>query len=144
MKRSDQRNQFYSDIIVTAAEGGCYYWADFKDYNRPDMAGHFQCCNSPADMGHMFGCPENAKSNHNAANVSFKVRDMGDPDEPWTLINNDAIGRALSMLKEGKVKTGRGQKFWAEVYRTMDAGNIDASDADVIVQVACYGEIVFG
>lgn len=146
MKRSDQRNQFYSDIIVTAAEGGCYYWADFKEYNRPDMTGHFQCCDAPADMGHMFGCPEKSeKINHNnAANVSVKVRDMGDPDEPWTLIDNDAIGRALSMLKDGKVQTSRGQKFWAEVYRTMEGADIDADDADVIVQVACYGEIVFG
>lgn len=115
MKRSDQRNQFYSDITVTAVEGGIYYWADFKDYDHTNLA-----------------------------DVAVRVRDMEDPDEPWTLINNDTIGRALSMLKDGKVKTGRGQKFWSEVYRTMDAGNIDASDADVIVQVACYGEIVFG
>ena len=115
MPRSDQRNQFYSDIIVTAAEVGCYYWALVKHYN-----------------------------NTNLADVSFKVRDMGDPAEPWTTINNNAIASALCKLKEGKVKTGRGQKFWAEAYRVMDAGNIDASDADVIVQVACYGEIVFG
>lgn len=115
MNRSDRRNQFYSDISVTAAEGGCYYWADFKGYDH-----------------------------NNLADVSFKIRDMGDPAEPWTLINNDAIASAICKLKDGKVKTGRGQKFWAEVYRTMNAGNIDASDADVIVQVACYGSIVFG
>lgn len=115
MKRSEERNQFYSDIIVTAMAGGIYYWAADKHYNRVDEK-----------------------------NVSVRVRDMGDPDEPWTLIDNDAIGRALSMLKDGKVKTGRGQKFWAEVYRTMEGADIDADDADVIVQVACYGEIVFG
>lgn len=115
MKRSTARSKFYSDIIVTAAEGGCYYWASVRGYN-----------------------------NTHRDNVSFKVRDCEDPEEDWTTINNNAIASALSKLKEGKVKTRRGQKFWAYVYRTMNAGNIDASDADVIVQVACYGEIVFG
>ena len=115
MKRSEQRNQFYSNITVVAIEGGTNYWASTQNYNYADES-----------------------------NVTVKVRDCEDPDEPWTLIDNDAIGRALSMLKDGKVKTGRGQKFWAEVYRTMEGADIDASDADVIVQVACYGEIVFG
>lgn len=115
MKRSDKRNLFYSNITVVAIEGGTNYWASVCSYNYA-----------------------------NEKNVSVRVRDCEDPDEDWTLINNDAIASALCMLKDGKVKTGRGQKYWAKVYRTMAGAAVDASDADVIVQVACYGEIVFG
>ena len=115
MQRSEDRSNFYSGITITAMEGGCDYWASVRGYSHAD---------------------EN--------NVTAMVRDYEDPEEPWTLINNDAIASALCKLKDGKVKTGRGQKFWAEVYRTMEGADIDASDADVIVQVACYGKVLFG
>ena len=115
MQRSTDRSNFYSGIAITAIKGGVNHWAVVKRYNNTD---------------------EN--------NVTAMVRDCEDPEEPWTLINNDAIASALCKLKEGKVQTRRGQKFWAEVYRTMEGADIDASDADVIVQVACYGSIVFG
>ena len=117
MKRSADRSNFYSGITITAIEGGVYTWADVRDYK-------------PAD--------EN--------NVTAMVRDRqpDTDDEPWTLIDNDAIASALCKLKDGKVQTRRGQKFWAEVYRTMEGADIDAEDADVIVQVVCYGKILFG
>tara|TARA_R100000234_G_scaffold106245_1_gene76788 strand:+ start:177 stop:524 length:348 start_codon:yes stop_codon:yes gene_type:complete len=115
MKRSADRSNFYSGITITAIEGGVYTWADVRDYNHAD---------------------EN--------NVTAMVRDYEDPEEPWTLIDNDAIASALCKLKDGKVQTRRGQKFWSDVYRTMEGADIDAEDADVIVQVACYGSIVFG
>ena len=115
MQRSKDRSNFYSGIAITAIEGGVNHWAVVKRYNNTD---------------------EN--------NVTAMVRDWEDSEEPWTTINNDAIASALCKLKDGKVKTGRGQKFWSDVYKNMDGWNIDASDADVIVQVACYGSILFG
>ena len=112
--RSIKRNQFYSGITITAIEGGTP-WAAVREYDHADER-----------------------------NVTAMIRDCEDPEEPWTLIDNDAIASALCKLKDGKAQTRRGQKFWAEVYRTMEGADIDAEDADVIVQVACYGSIVFG
>lgn len=54
------------------------------------------------------------------------------------------IARAIAEIWNGKHGNGYIREYIADAILHHDAGNIDADAADAIVQVAMYGEIVYG
>jgi hypothetical protein len=126
MLRQDMtpRQKMYSDIIITAVEGGSDYWAFFTKYKWQD-----------AD-----GCEV-------AATVTIHPEDEA---EVYAL-DIRKIGSALSRMANGG-GFGRREapewwvKKWRKAYRECANGSwdFDANDADAIVQVAIFGEVVYG
>lgn len=62
------------------------------------------------------------------------VRDMEDEDAEWLRVDAETIRKGLTLAaKKGRREVG-----------TIFAEDYDAYDADVIVQLGLFGEIVFG
>lgn len=113
------------DIVIIALEGGIGYWA----------------------------CLDDTSATHDGTPISEQAADVlltgggltftdaeGDPDDPdtesWTL--------TLSKLLNG-VKLYFEDGCHVEVENNaIDTGDIDANDADCIVQFALFGEVVYG
>ncbi len=112
-----QRQQFLADILTTALEGGIDYWASVKCIQR-DMQGN--------PMG-------------------YQVRDCEDPSEPWCAVTRQSIVVAMQLVTDSSVKVRediRTAVILAD--HNNDACDIDAEAADVLVQIAAFGEVVFG
>lgn len=120
--RSIERSQFLTDILVTAVEGGMNYWAETKDYA-------WQFDEGKAAWAH----------------VNLRETNEGDdPPGPWHQVTIDTVAHGLYLIQKQEIpyldssmrKTIIGADF------TLDPdGEIDAGLADVIVQVALFGEV---
>lgn len=117
------RQQEYSNIIITAVEGGSNYWASFRDYRWQTEDG-----------------------DEVAASVS--VRDREEPTEQRKTVTIREIASAFSRLARGEAGEALAHQRpkWAKAYREIADGNwdYDATDADILMQVAVYGTVHFG
>lgn len=114
--RSLARATFLSDVIIGAVEGGTGYWAQVSGYHWSD-------------------------DDPSATEVIF--HDMEDGTEyPMDI---DKVASAIGKLRAGGVQVNATTlASILEGDKENDGGMIDAGDADIIVQVACFGEIVYG
>lgn len=131
MKRSAERAQFLTDVIITAAEGGIQYWAVILSYkwHLPNLPG---------------GTGEPGPGGNAAASLKFRA-DEDDADIHTVTISD--VARALGVIADLSRplrlhSTDRARI--AEASRENDGGQIDADDADVIIQVAAFGNVVYG
>jgi hypothetical protein len=118
-----QRLQFLRDILCTAIEGGIEYWAECQKVEHGE---------SPEPGGLDY--------------VSFEVRDIEGPLAEWHLIDTNKIAEAIEAIidPQSTIQIGSGYRIQITgAYTALDAGDIDADLADIIVQVAAYGEVVF-
>lgn len=121
--------QFLRDVLCTAVEGGSNYWATFQTLET--FAGKH--------------CPEYQK---------VRIHETEDVDGEATPITVD-----LAFLAEG-VRRMVARDFTSDKSHAMpysksagevliavvndDAGNVDADLADLILQCACFGHIIYG
>lgn len=113
--RVDIPNDFIEDIVVTALEGGINYWMDGV------------CL--PQDTGCHKGEPLSIRVSKHLLGGKKVTIFIGD-EQPKDMGINDLIkGIKMFFIKSGV---------------ELDAGNIDANDADVIFQYALFGEVVYG
>lgn len=119
--RSDKRTQFLTDVLTTAAEGGIRYWAAVTSYR--------------------WDCPPDER------HVSFL--ELEADDDLVHTVRLDDIARALGKFARQEVgcrfveSAGAGQVMRAD--RTNgDEGDVDAADADCLVQIAALGQVVYG
>lgn len=111
--------EFCRDVRCTAYEGGCNYWAEAQNIQRN------------ADLEYL----------------SYELRAF-DMLGKWKLIDDLAIRSACHRILTEKL-TGSGavvqiSAAFAASNPDGDAGQIDAEAADCIMQIACFGELVFG
>lgn len=139
--------RFYSDIIVTAVEGGIGYWSRAYDYTYSDE--------TPTKTKAILVDVEEAMEALDAVQTHWntewldKPHHEGDPrlkDITYTL-RIQLIHRAFSKIfSQDEIKYA--PKEWRDrmhlAYLAQDAGDIDAGDADMIVQIAIFGEVVYG
>jgi hypothetical protein len=130
MVKVEITDQFVHDIFVTALEGGINYWAGIRSYHwtndrgeTPDLAGFYA-----------------------------KLFDV-DNDNRKLTINRETIVRGLRTMLHGRpgagkvrgvAPTGTMRGMVAAAVVEQDAGLIDASLADCIVQMGLFGELVYG
>jgi hypothetical protein len=127
--RSALREEFLADIIICAVEGGTNYWAYSARYRHDDSA------HTKVYLG-----------------VMEEVDELGNPNpvgstdsQPWYYIDIERVARALTLIRSGKVSMNTQiQQTIKQADAENDATDIDATCADVIMQVACFGEIVYG
>jgi hypothetical protein len=123
--RMDITQEFLSDLLVTAFDGsygGSWYWA------RPNIQ-------SPEQ-----GAKYWLETDGDLWTVCH-IRDLEDPDRKFK-VDHQVLIRGIEKLFEPGVLPGRGDIRNAVL--AQDSGNIDVDAADVIVQLGCFGELVYG
>jgi len=122
VRRSAQRAEFLTHIVITAAEGGLGPWARVIDYRVVLPA--------PEDTG--------------LADAALTVNAVDGATYPITL---DDIDRALEAIHVGGVPNwnDRSDARWLvrDADTTDDATDIDGELADAILQVAVFGGPVY-
>lgn len=115
-------DQMAADVLSTAVEGGTNYWAAVSKIER-DEAGEY---------------------------LSVSYHEMNDDCDGY---KEDGVKVDLAMVKAAMRKiafedvkhVGAGMKARAkQLVFASDEADYDASDADIIVQVAVLGEVVYG
>jgi hypothetical protein len=104
------------DILTTAVEGGIGYWSTIADYTRAEDLGWTSVLLEPNDE-----CKDD-----------FLPR--------WILIGDvqDAIDKIVRDRDTINIR-----KDIVQAVCSGDAGNIDSEGADVIVQIAMFGELKY-
>lgn len=166
--KKTEREQFLDDVITTALEGGIGYWSMCETYtwgdDKPTVATIFQ---TEEDIT----CRVCGQSLRDARSVTeqlwrapvilatdAEIETITETDDGRTIVldcehqpevltvDRALIEKAIATLLAGPVK------FMSDKWRARligasainDAGDIDASDADAIVQVGLFGEVVYG
>lgn len=123
--RSPERVQFLSDVLTTAVEGGINYWSYVSEYkpfgNPPTVYVHEMAEDGEA---------------HEETDAKF-------------FIGINEIARAIRTIQNNPAKfrfahQGYWLQFWEANRTNGEDGDYDAGIADCIVQVACFGEVVYG
>jgi len=124
--------QFLRDVLCTAAEGGSNYWAAFRTLERHD-------------------------GEHGPERQRVRVFEMGDDDEAQSQhdIGLPELAEGVRRMLAGDMTEKADHANPAAQYRAAlfaalisepggDAGQIDADLADLILQAAALGRIVYG
>ena len=120
MTQVTDREEAYEDILVTAVEGGINYWFSVARWNGSKAVGY--------DMD-------------------------ADEDKPAKhTITVATVRKGLNLLAKGKGwhPTKPAPQWWKDKWREAYEGcatcdwDYDAGDADAIVQVGLFGEVVYG
>jgi hypothetical protein len=125
------REQFLSDIIVTAIEGGIGYWSTTFYYRAEGrvIVGDFG--KGPADC-------------YSRTCAIVVVSEDGEDGQEY-IITSSVIEQGIARLLNGSVSYSWDVKDNLAVADIEnDAGMLDADDADAIVQAALLGAIVYG
>ena len=120
MARSIARQDFLASVLVTAVEGGINYWAIMTGYHWKQ------------------------DENHNLTSAEVMVLPDEDGAE-WHKVTVGKIARGIQPIlstdfavREDILRSIAGANV------TNDAGEIDSEAADVIVQAALFGKLVYG
>lgn len=121
-------DQLLRDVLCTALEGGIGYWAEASDIETVEV----EVNGSP--MQEYVGC------------TLTDCEGTDDEGNDWThkvTLDTVAEGIRRIMAREARARRDIEDAIRAAV-ADADAGTIDADAADVIMQVALFGEIVYG
>lgn len=115
------------DILTTAVEGGSNYWLSCKRIDRDDDA-------NVVRVVHPMDGSEGGEFDRDLFGPTFDHR---------AHITPDTVARGLQLLMSGALP-GRSD-LRANIARIpADEHDFDASDADVIVQLGYFGDVIFG
>lgn len=110
-------DEFLKDVLVTAVEGGINDWARIKRVH-PHGEDYTSAEIAPAY--------ESDEFNPCTIDLGTIITGIERALEPSAPLNSDILGDILRAVLSN------------------DAGHIDATDADAIVQLAVHGELVYG
>jgi hypothetical protein len=120
--RTIERTEYLADIIIGAVEGGIGYWSATSAYRHS-------------------GDP---------ANTLAVVHEYDDASDTYTAdrheITPDTIAHGITCIRRGDLRNlsdGRRTAILA-ADRHNDAGDLDSDLCDCIVQVALFGDVVYG
>lgn len=136
--RSAERKQFLHDIIAHALEGGVGYWSVADDIVRGDPDADFY-------RSVVLYCSEGGKEPVDCGNGTDDVC-KGHRVDIEVVAKGLGLGTVSREVGEEK-NIGwhyNNRKHVILANRENDAGEIDAGDADCIVQLGIFGEVVYG
>jgi hypothetical protein len=115
-------NQKIRDLIITALEGACRYWACFK---------------FPPDWKEKYSSYEQIPFKHG----NIEVFDV-ETDELLGYLNSASAKVGLQLMAD--CRDLKGKQVPNRHFKNLATGNDDAETADVFMQLAVTGEVVFG
>ena len=126
--RSPERTQFLVDVLSTAVETGIGYWAEVV--HVADQTGTTPAGDNLDPLGSGGDC------------YTATVREYETGDEHH--VNLDTIVRGASLLAKSSIDNDLVNDF-REANRTNgDRGDIDASNADMALQMGIFGDVIYG
>lgn len=155
------REQMLRDILTTAVEGGITYWANDLafDSDRPREARlqvfRIERAEDLSVTAVVFNCP----AVQDVAGSLATIAAFGTRDGDRLTIDTKALNKALKAITQGKVTWGGKQHpegrmvdlarravfAFNDPTRCDDlACDIDAGDADNLLQAALFGDVVYG
>lgn len=139
--RSTEREQFLADVIIGAVEGGTGYWAAVLKYKWEGLP--------PAKVHAVLVLDDDetdAKIDALQAKLGRTLRAADAIAAGFGhMVNVGTIARGIAAVKKPDFSVNR--DILAAILigdRCNDGGEIDSDAADVIVQAALFGEIVYG
>jgi hypothetical protein len=122
MNKSEERQQFLNDVLITAVEGGINYWAAVSEYRWDGVE---------------------------VASVRVHEFDeeTGDYDKEGVMVMAGQLAGPIGQIIADGSEINLADDSVARIFianRLNDAGEIDAGDADAIMQVAVLGDVVYG
>ena len=115
-------NEKIQDLIITALEGACRYWASFK---------------FPTDYKEKYSSYEQIP----LKDGNIAVYDV-ETDELLGYLNRASIKVGLQLMSNRKDM--KGKAIPARHFKNLATDNEDEETADVFMQLAVMGEIVYG
>lgn len=140
--KSPERIEFLTDILITAVEGGIGYWSQADGYRWDADRWPY------AERGVTLYIPA---SDVDATDYRLPVghgliETWGEETPAYTVrVDLDAIAAGIGLITSGEAGVHKdyiGDVFAASVEN--DSGNLDATAADLIVQAAVFGKVIFG
>jgi N-glycosylase/DNA lyase len=119
--------EFYSDIIITAVEGGIGYWSKCSNYRH----GHDADLNRISAASVTVHELTDERRDTYAAGVEVTIKDIA-----------KAMRRIVKQRPEHTSDEWRARM--AKALREKDCCDIDSGDADCIMQIAVLGMITYG
>ncbi len=117
----------FESVIVTALEGGSNYWYQlFTDDYRDQLA--------PRDEKHQAFSERIAWSLYTNPSFKLPVYDVENPDDLLGTVTQASMFKAFEIA----------EKDFNQFYEHIITGEYDASDADVLFQLATMEKLVFG
>lgn len=152
-KRSIEKTQFLADVIITATEGGTGYWARTYGYTWDEGAENTSATlvdfedaataldHEPGGLFDGWDWLDNAveAKDERIAKVTYSLT-IDTVAKAYGLINKGSVEEASTALNLAQSYVTRLRL----AYRTNDAGEIDAYDADIVAQLATIGKIIYG
>lgn len=133
-RAAQERHDFLVGVLMTFAENP-YSWFNVRRYKwtLPELSGG----TAPAHP--------NGWSNA-TGEVRNNLEEEGEPNGPWLTLDAALVEKGFELMKAGPVvglhESGRARILGQ--YAILDAGNLDVNDADVILQIAVLGEVIYG
>lgn len=136
-----------SDLLVTAWEGGSNYWVDVAEYKTPkgmtwDELEKLAWENLPQEEKDFWKKPEGVPFYAMMAflppSVKWKVKFV-----PNEVVKEEGEKYYLTPenMREAAPKVA---KEYPHIFKRIKEGQFDAGDADVWLQMAIFGEVIFG
>lgn len=132
-RRTSEREEFLADVITTAVEGGTGYWAAVTHYQY-EYDGILCLAVGKGAEGPRKG---------EGTRATIVDEDDGATHE----ITVETIARGIGLIARGECQYATAEDYVrriAAASRENDAGEIDAGDADNIVQAGLFGKLVYG
>lgn len=122
--------QRIEDLLTSAFEGGCGYWLKLKSTDIQEEA---KKCGGELNIEKqiLYGCKLNC---YDAEDIDNKLGEL-------TALQ---IVAALAAMAKGEDLKGKKNEHLKTHFNNFITENDDATTADVVVQIATMGEIVFG
>ncbi len=123
---ADKQLQLMKDTLTTAIEGGINYWAEGRDFERQEDLDYVSCELRPS----------------RGEGLAFE---KGDKRNDWQKVGPAEIEAAmLRVINEKDLCAVYIREAILFDYLDPDSCRGDAETADVVIQIALFGEIVFG
>jgi hypothetical protein len=152
-KRTEERKEFLSDILTTAAEGGVNYWGNVSSYNWADEGEDpaetvmdiwvdVEDIEDTAELPK----PERYEEGHD---VSGGYRSSNMVMYGIYHVDIEVVSKGINLIIAGKTTIHPSRLVdYRKANKLIDGyynsdGWLDSEAADIIVQVGLFGEIVF-
>lgn len=122
-------DEFFEDVVCTMLEGGSNYWVDTIDIDHPDGQ-------KPK------GVPVSTWASdalNKGGNIT--IHPIEEEDGIVTINRENLIAGVKQLIDE---HPDRVSVMYEDKKNHIDFGNMDADDADAILQYAVFGDLVFG
>lgn len=138
-----ERRAFYAAIVSTALEGGVGYWSAAEGYRwfDPELSGGTA---APGPQGTANAWAILVPADEEASFADWPH--TGPDGRGRAEVTVESVTRAVGRIVRGQLGHHLRENIVADIrhgVREWDASYIDADAADVIVQVAVFGEVVF-